>query len=151
MCPSSSLLSLVSGSGSASEPSDLVSRYVPHPQWKGTIDPGKWQCLWDANSAIAHSNVLRSKCGSQPSVLDGEAEKTALPTLIQEKLSILSLFFFSCHRHFIKLLIRDGNAFQFYLKGTLYFTGKDTIHVLWYFGLVCSSCTDQAIVIAFKK
>lgn len=56
---------------------------------------GNGNALWDANSAISHSNILRvSKCGSGRSVLDGEAEKTALPRLFPEKLSILSLFFF---------------------------------------------------------
>jgi hypothetical protein len=77
------------------------------------------------------------ECGSLQSVLDGEAEETALLRLIQEKKKFpFFLFFSSYHNHFIKLLIGDRNAFQFYLKGALYFTRKETVHVLPFFCFV---------------
>lgn len=47
----------------------------------------------------------------------------------------VSFFFFSCHRHFIKWLTRDGNAFQFYLKGTLYRKRNNSRSTVFWFGL----------------
>lgn len=80
--------------------------------------------------------------GSERSVLNGEAEKTALPRLIQEKLSILSLFF-QLPQTLHKITHQRWECFSFYLKGALCFTRKETIHILPFICLVWFfSCTD---------